>query len=152
MRCGRILKSEPWAGMGIGSTCAAKLGITPPRAPRVSVSKGQEEKSKRQKGGISMGRGVFDLSLQRGIDGMPIVNVPHAIVRHSPDGFEWGYSGSGPAELALNILSVMVGTEKAQKDGLYQQFKRDFISGMSYEGGEIKASDIEKWLRERGLL
>jgi Family of unknown function (DUF6166) len=29
--------------------------------------------------------------------------VPFAqpVVQHSPDGYEWGYGGSGPAELAL---------------------------------------------------
>ena len=27
-----------------------------------------------------------------------------SIVNHSPDGFNWGYLGSGPAQLALAIL------------------------------------------------
>ena len=26
------------------------------------------------------------------------------IVNHSPDGFQWGYPGSGPAQLALALL------------------------------------------------
>jgi hypothetical protein len=26
------------------------------------------------------------------------------VVRHSPTGFEWGYDGSGPAQLAIAIL------------------------------------------------
>src|SRR5262245_32530261 len=29
-----------------------------------------------------------------------ITNVPHLVVHHSPDGFEFGYGGSGPADLA----------------------------------------------------
>ena len=33
-----------------------------------------------------------------------MVNVPHEITRKSPTGFEWGYGGSGPSDLALNIL------------------------------------------------
>ncbi len=33
-------------------------------------------------------------------------NLPHTIDWHSPSGFEWGYSGSGPAELALNLLAA----------------------------------------------
>jgi hypothetical protein len=36
-------------------------------------------------------------------------NVPQRIVQHSPTGFAWGYGGSGPADLALNILSIFVG-------------------------------------------
>lgn len=29
-------------------------------------------------------------------------NVPHLVISHSPDGFNFGYAGSGPADLALN--------------------------------------------------
>lgn len=35
-------------------------------------------------------------------------NVPHNIVYHSPTGFEWGYGGSGPTELALNLAELVV--------------------------------------------
>jgi len=38
-------------------------------------------------------------------------NVPHHIVHHSPTGFEWGYGGSGPADLALNLAELV--TQKA---------------------------------------
>jgi len=38
------------------------------------------------------------------VDGAPL--DPRAdLVNHSPDGFAWGYPGSGPAQLALAILS-----------------------------------------------
>jgi len=40
-------------------------------------------------------------------------NVPHNIVYHSPTGFEWGYGGSGPSELALNLAELVI-----QKAGL----------------------------------
>jgi hypothetical protein len=33
------------------------------------------------------------------------------VVKHSPDGFEWGYTGSGPAELARCILIDALGAE-----------------------------------------
>lgn len=35
-------------------------------------------------------------------------NVPHTITYHSPSGFEWGYGGSGPADLALNLAELVV--------------------------------------------
>ena len=35
------------------------------------------------------------------VDGKPLRHVVH----HSPDGFNWGYGGSGPADLALSILA-----------------------------------------------
>jgi hypothetical protein len=37
---------------------------------------------------------------------------------HSPDGFSWGYGGSGPAQLALAIMLELNGTAFG-----YQEFK-----------------------------
>lgn len=55
--------------------------------------------------------------------------TPHAslkLVNHSPDGFSWGYEGSGCAQLALAILQSLHAKEFALKH--YQQFKRDVIA------------------------
>jgi len=46
-----------------------------------------------------------------------------AIINHSPDGFNWGYGGSGPAQLALAIMLELTG----KSDG-YQDFKWDVIA------------------------
>jgi len=81
----------------------------------------------------------------------PQVNIPHRIVKHSPDGFEWGYGGSGPAELALNILAAYIGQEKAEENGLYQEFKWDFIAPMPHRGGTIKREDVAIWLAKHGI-
>lgn len=35
-------------------------------------------------------------------------NISQTLVQHSPDGFEWGYQGSGPADFALNILHLFL--------------------------------------------
>lgn len=48
------------------------------------------------------------------------------IVKHSPDGFNWGYGGSGPAQLALAILIRYVDANTAQQ--YYHQFKFGFIA------------------------
>lgn len=49
--------------------------------------------------------------------------------KHSPTGFEWGYAGSGPAQLALALLADALGDdERALK--LYQTFKFAHISTM----------------------
>lgn len=52
---------------------------------------------------------------------------------HSPDGFAWGYGGSGPAQLALAILTYEVGEELALIH--YQEFKRKFIAKMDIDQG-----------------
>lgn len=46
--------------------------------------------------------------------------------RHSPDGFNWGFGGSGPAELAFCLLREQLGYEPKEK--LYQLFKAEVIA------------------------
>lgn len=45
------------------------------------------------------------------------------VVNHSPDGFSWGYLGSGPAQLALGILLVHLNGDKERALSLYHDFK-----------------------------
>lgn len=76
-----------------------------------------------------------------------IVNVPRVFTRHSPDGYEWGYVGSGPAELALNILLLF--TDYHTANPLYHDFKQEFLAGLPREGGVINATLIQAWLAMR---
>jgi hypothetical protein len=67
---------------------------------------------------------------------------------HSPDGFEWGYGGSGPAQLALAILAdVFAPDEVAQRH--YQQFKFQVIAGLPHESWTLTSQDVEAWLRAK---
>jgi len=50
------------------------------------------------------------------------------IINHSPDGFNWGYGGSGPAQLALSILLEITSEEKAIQ--MYQDFKWSVIASL----------------------
>ena len=43
------------------------------------------------------------------------------LINHSPDGFSWGYGGSGPSQLALAICLELFDRKKALK--VYQVFK-----------------------------
>ena len=49
---------------------------------------------------------------------------------HSPSGFEWGYGGSGPAQLALALLADACGDDETALRH-YQQFKRVVVAGLS---------------------
>lgn len=52
---------------------------------------------------------------------------------HSPDGFAWGYGGSGPAQLALALLLEETGSpEFATK--YYQLFKEQVIAMIEQDG------------------
>lgn len=49
-------------------------------------------------------------------------NVPHLVCWHSPDGFNSGYGGSGPADLALNLAEIIlrkIGYEGNLSEPLY---------------------------------
>jgi len=84
-----------------------------------------------------------DVVCSRGKDGIQ-TNIPRRITRHSPDGFEWGYGGSGPADFALNILSVFIGQRLAEN--LYMDFKFEIVASIPREGGTIPRQMIMSWI------
>lgn len=58
--------------------------------------------------------------------------LPH-LVRHSPDGFEYGYGGSGPSDLARSIVGDLLG-ERDPKPSLYRPVVGRLISQISGDG------------------
>ncbi len=92
-----------------------------------------------------------------------VTNVPCTVVHHSPTGYEFGFGGSGPADLALNILNLFVPPEA---DGLrpvkcyrhtasrtawqlHQSFKWKFIGPLPEEGGVLPGTLIRAWIAEQ---
>ena len=90
-------------------------------------------------------------------------NLRH-IPCHSPDGFEMGYEGSGPADLALAILVDYFG-ERPPQDGyknlrfsqwtvkskawrLHQPFKRAFVAKFG-DKWTLYGMQIQTWLKEQ---
>ena len=78
-----------------------------------------------------------------------ITFLKQKLVWHS-DGFQWGYGGAGPADLALNMLyDYLLRTHrkgaKAIAEDLHQSFKWDFIARQGKELS-ITGAEIEKWL------
>lgn len=54
---------------------------------------------------------------------------------HSPDGFSWGYAGSGPAQLALAVcLEIM---DEWEAKSYYPKFKWDIIAKLPQSDFEI---------------
>jgi hypothetical protein len=65
---------------------------------------------------------------------------------HSPDGFEIGYHGSGPAQLALAILLYETGNPVLSLTH-YQQFKEKVIARLE-QGKDFAMSGefVRQWL------
>lgn len=51
------------------------------------------------------------------------------VINHSPDGFSWGYGGSGPSQLALAILLEFMPEKDAVEN--YQKFKWNVIATLN---------------------
>ena len=81
-------------------------------------------------------------------DGSPLPLDPSlALWRHSPTGFQWGYLGSGPAQLALALLLDATG-EPATAVELYQRFKAEVVSGWTGKGWALDHADVVAWAAE----
>lgn len=130
-RCNRQLKTEPWASMEIGKICSKKEA-------------GNDSKSTQSKSDTDTivpydGGDIWIKRLEAPTDFLGVgvtmnvahpcsgieTNVQRSEYRHSPTGFNFGYGGSGPADLALNILLMF--TDKKTADKLYQVFKFQFL-------------------------
>lgn len=92
-----------------------------------------------------------------------VTNIPHLVAHHSPSGFEFGYGGSGPADLALNACQLyltIVGYRGRTTQCfrgycftlawmLHQDFKRDFIEGVSRRGAIHPFDALDAWFQAR---
>jgi hypothetical protein len=66
---------------------------------------------------------------------------------HSPTGFEWGYVGSGPAQLALAILADYLGNDE-QALNLYQRFKWAVVAKLPRRSWTLTGEQIELEVRK----
>ena len=66
------------------------------------------------------------------------------IADHSPEGFQWGYNGSGPAQLAAAILYEITDDVDLSRE-YYQLFKFDHVSQWG-DTFEISEFEIKIWL------
>src|SRR6185437_10265213 len=71
--------------------------------------------------GLSTGR-IATIPLNKRLD----------LVNHSPDGFAWGYGGSGPSQLALALLADALEDDKLALS-YYQTFKWEKIATINQD-------------------
>ena len=84
--------------------------------------------------------------------------LPH-FVHHSPTGLEWGYGGSGPADLALALAADVIGPEKESVSiyrgkvgrramGVHQELKFQVVAHLPQEQFSITAQVIRNAIEE----
>jgi hypothetical protein len=90
-------------------------------------------------------KGDFE-SRQVWLDGKELNPYPSQLVyNHSPDGFCWGYTGSGPSQLALAICLELLPNETALR--VYQDFKFDVVA--KWKNDFEFELDILQWLKNK---
>lgn len=93
------------------------------------------------------GQPVFRKLLPDGEDTALSSYPSQKLYNHSPDGFQWGYSGSGPAQLALALLLDATSQPEIALE-FYQQFKWDKVACWG-EKWSISKSEILIWLEKQ---
>ena len=96
--------------------------------------------------------------------------VPH-VVHHSPTGMEFGYAGSGPADLALSLLTFHLEADPQQVKTLlsgrgdntvdlpavrvvrlYQLFKDYALGGHGDDALDLTGLGVDRWIEDAGRL
>ncbi|MCY3553711.1 MAG: DUF6166 domain-containing protein [Gemmatimonadetes bacterium] len=65
---------------------------------------------------------------------------------HSPTGFEWGYGGSGPSQLALAMLAYATDDHTALD--LYQMFKQACVGRLPASRWKVRIDDVRNWAKD----
>jgi len=72
------------------------------------------------------------------------LNPRHDVVVHSEEGFDWGYGGYGPAQLALAICCELFRPSVATD--VYQKVKRQFIETLQTDEWELDAREVHAFV------
>ena len=81
-------------------------------------------------------------------DGSPFL-LRH-VEMHSPTGFEWGYLGSGPADLSLSILADYLGNRDVAEN-LKNAFKEEVVSRLPKTAWILTTDAIQAFLQRHDV-
>lgn len=84
--------------------------------------------------------GNYQVSIQEAELGLRPLPPCNHLMNHSPDGFAWGYGGSGPAQLALAICASRVPEDVALD--IYQSFKHLVVAKLPQMEDFVLESDV----------
>jgi hypothetical protein len=66
---------------------------------------------------------------------------------HSPTGPEWGYAGSGPAQLALALAADVLGDDEAAQD-VYQRLKFKLVGRLPHDGWSLSEDQLRQAIQD----
>lgn len=69
------------------------------------------------------------------------------LFNHSPTGFEWGYGGSGPAQLALAILADALSDDE-RAISLHQKFKFKVVGVLPRDIWRLEHAEVMATVRQ----
>lgn len=151
-RCNRNLKDPVSIQRGYGKVCYAKMMADRESREESGSNRMLDEKQ------YPLDEAIVCMRDERGT----MTNVPWIVKHHSPTGYEFGYGGSGPADLALNIVENLL--RRIGYDGektndvwdksrifvkayeLHQDFKWAFVASLPRDGGSIKTNTAIAWI------
>lgn len=84
----------------------------------------------------------------RSLERLLLPGPSQSICKHS-ELFEWGYAGSGPAQLSLAILLDFT-RDAGIAARLHQQFKCDYVAEWE-SSWQLPGSEIAGWIQAQGL-
>jgi len=64
------------------------------------------------------------------------------VCNHSPTGFEWGYGGSGPAQLALALCVDALDGDVTRAQRIYQHFKWSVVGLLDRETWRLSRDEV----------
>lgn len=123
------------APSGLGDRNPEEIAvIVPTQRPPLKVYEG-----KRHDNGVTVV--VADLDPEGNLRAARALPLRLDLHNHSPTGFEWGYGGSGPAQLALAICA------HALDDGpralrVYQHFKWQHVANLPQAGWRLTNEQV----------
>jgi hypothetical protein len=109
---------------------------------------------------------VAGVTCWRAPDGTALSSLPQRHVHYAPTGIDWGFGGSGPADLALNVLACFLplapdATGVVLRDGSsvsaaawvwHQECKYDLIAPLPRAGGHLPAATIRAWISTHPIV
>lgn len=121
---------------GDAPTTWAAAGMTPPGTP----PPGLRESGKRYVGTRTPDECVVVVVNPEG--GEELLDLRHDLRKHSA-GFNWGFGGSGPAQLALALLADALGDDERARR-FYQDFKFKVIARIDDDAFALTQTAIEQ--------